>query len=142
MRFFATIRLKQLQYTFLVIYFHLNRSDFKKFRIILKNLKMGNFWNNSIIHLFEQLPTFSCRNLLLMILIFKMAWSVLTKCGDKSSLKGGRGAVWGPSPKNFFFSSPNWLIFGTWGFSGTRNRSAQVPSSEKNFLTPYRGTPC
>ena len=103
MRFFATIRLKQLQYTFLVIYFHLNRSDFKKFRIILKNLKMGNFWNNSIIHLFEQLPTFSCRNLLLMILIFKMAWSVLTKCGDKSSLKGRRGAVWGPFPKKFFF---------------------------------------
>ena len=40
------------------------------------------------------------------------------------------------------FFSPNWLIFGTMGFSGTRNRLAQVPSSEKIFMIPYRGTPC
>ena len=36
---------------------------------------------------------------------------------------------------------PNWLIFGTRGFSGTRNRLAQVPSFKKIFLTPYRGYP-
>jgi len=37
--------------------------------------------------------------------------------------------------------SPNWLIFGTRWFSGTRNRLAQVPSFKKIFLTPYRGYP-
>src|SRR4051812_43678340 len=31
--------------------------------------------------------------------------------------------------------SPNWLISGTWGFSITRNRLTQVPSSEKIFVT-------
>ena len=38
--------------------------------------------------------------------------------------------------------SPNWLIFDTQGFSSTRNRLAQAPSSEKFFVTPYQGTPC
>ena len=51
-------------------------------------------------------------------------------------LKGG--AVWGPISEKKFFS-PNWLIFGIWGFSGMRNRLAQVPSSKKIFMTPYRG---
>ena len=34
---------------------------------------------------------------------------------------------------NFFILAPNWLIFGIRGFSGTRNRLAQVPSSKNNF---------
>ena len=42
--------------------------------------------------------------------------------------------------RNIFFSKL--LIFGTMGFSGTRNRLAQVPRSEKIFMIPYRGTPC
>ena len=37
---------------------------------------------------------------------------------------------------NFFILAPNWLIFGTRGFSGTRNRLAQVPRSKKIFMTP------
>ena len=53
-------------------------------------------------------------------------------------LKGG--AVWGPISEKIFCSL-NWLIFGIWGFSGMRNRLAQVPSSKKIFVTPYRGVP-
>ena len=39
--------------------------------------------------------------------------------------------LWPDLEKNFF--SPNWLIFGTRGFSGTRNRLRTSKNSEKFF---------
>ena len=38
-----------------------------------------------------------------------------------------------------FYFGPKLLIFDTRGFSGNRNRLAQVPSFKKIFVTPYRG---
>src|SRR3954462_11384580 len=50
------------------------------------------------------------------------------------SFKGGGVQIEAGSRKKFF--SQDWLIFGTRGFSGTRNRLAQVPSFKKIFMTP------